>query len=319
MLISELGGEFALLKRVLKQVDDPSVVVGPRDDCAVLEHTTEKHLIVTTDMMVEEDHFSLKWHSPKQIGRKLMEANVSDIVSMGGDPKYALVSMSIKRDTTVEFVEELYKGMYESAKRHGVLIVGGDTTHGTEYVFNIALLGEVDKELMRLRSDALPGDTICVTGHLGSSTAGLKLLLPGKEGYVLDHLEPSSRTSKEAKTIAKYANAMIDVSDGLASEVRHICEESGVGALIEFEKIPIIDTTLDAAGVLSLDPYDFALYGGEDFELVFTMPEGKIEELRKEFSDFTAVGKILKKEEGTHLLKEGKKIEMKKGYDHFSA
>jgi thiamine-monophosphate kinase len=318
MLIKDLGGEFALLKRVLKQVDDTSVVVGPGDDCAVLEHTSEKYLIVTTDMMVEEDHFSLKWHSPKQIGMKLMEANVSDIVSMGGNPKYVLISMSIKKDSTVEFVEELYSGMYESAKRHEVLIVGGDTTHGTEYVFNISMIGEVPKDRLMLRSGAKIGDIICVTGHLGSSTAGLKLLLAGKVGFVKDHLEPSSRTEKEAKTIAKYANAMIDVSDGLASEVRHICEESGVGAVIEQEKIPLDKTTIDSAKSLSLDPYDFALYGGEDFELVFTIRQEKIDELKKKFSDFTVVGKVLEQNEGIHLLKKGKKTEMKKGYDHFS-
>lgn len=318
MDIAEIGGEFALLKRVLRKTDDPAVVVGIGDDCAVLGYTDDKYLIWTTDMLVEEDHFSLKWQSPFQVGMKLMEANVSDIVSMGGIPKYVVVSLSIKRDTTVEFVEELYNGMYESAKRHEVLIVGGDTTHGTEYVFNISMIGEVPKDRLMLRSGAKIGDIICVTGNLGSSTAGLKLLLAGKVGFVKDHLEPSSRTEKEAKTIAKYANAMIDVSDGLASEVRHICEESGVGAMIEQEKIPIVDSTLDAANLLSLDPYDFALYGGEDFELVFTISENKIEELKKDFSDFTVVGKVLEQNEGIHLLKKGEKTEMKKGYDHFS-
>lgn len=317
MLIKEIGGEFALLKRVLKKVDDPKVVVGAGDDCAVLEYTDDRYLVWTTDMMVEEDHFSFRWQSPYQVGMKLMEVNVSDIISMGGTPKYAVVSCSIKRDTTVEFMDELYKGLYESAERHGVLIVGGDTTHGTEYVFNVSMIGEVEKNLLRLRSGAKPGDLICVTGHLGSSTAGLRLLQAGKEGYTKDHLEPKSRLASEGKAIAKYAGAMIDVSDGLASEVRHICEESGVGAVIEQEKIPLGDTTIDAANLLSLDPYDFALYGGEDFELVFTITEAKLDDLKKELTDFTVVGKILGKEEGLYILKEGKKMELGAGYDHF--
>lgn len=318
MRITKLGGEFALLKRVLRQVDDPKVVVGPGDDCAVLDYNG-RYLVWTTDMLVEEDHFSLKWHTPFQVGMKLVECNVSDIVSMGGIPRYAVVSMSIKSDTTVEFVEELYRGIYESAERHGVLIVGGDTTHGTEYVFNVSMIGEVEKGLLRLRSGAKVGDLICVTGHLGSSTAGLRLLQAGKEGFVKDHLEPKSRSADEVGMIAKYANAMIDVSDGLASEVRHICQVSRVGAVIEQEKIPIGDTTVDAANLLSLDAYGFALYGGEDFELVFTIPQERIEELKKEFSDFTVVGKVLEQKEGVSLIKKGKETELGNGYDHFSS
>ena len=319
MKISEIGGEFELIKRLTdKEVRDPDIIKGIGDDCAVLRYTKEKYLLITTDMMVEDDHFSIKWHTPFQIGMKLMEINVSDIISMGGSPKYAFISLSIKKDTTVEFMEELYRGIYESAKKHNILILGGDTTHGTEYTLNLTLLGEVDKQLLRLRSMAKVNDLICVTGNLGGSTAGLKLLLKNKKGNLTKYLEPKSRTEKEGKIIAKYANAMIDVSDGLSSEVKHICDESSMGAEIYSERIPLSKTTIESSDSLNLDPYDFALYGGEDFELVFTIPKENIEKLKKEFSDFNVVGRILEKKDGICLLKDNKKLEFEKGFDHFA-
>jgi thiamine-monophosphate kinase len=317
MKIKEIGGEFALIKRLAKKVNDSNVIKGIGDDCAVLKYNKKKYVLITTDMLVENDHFNLKWQTPFQVGMKLMEVNVSDIVSMGGTPKYAFVSLSLKEDTEVEFVEELYKGIYKSAKKHKVLVLGGDTTHGTEYVFNLTLIGETEKKLLRLRSSAKVNDLICVTGKLGGSTAGLKLLLNNRKGFLKKHNEPKSRTAKEGKTIAKYCNAMIDVSDGLGSEVRHICEESNVGAEVYYEKIPVSKETFFTAKKLKMNAFDFALYGGEDFELVFTVPEKKLKKLKREFSDFTVIGKILPKKEGVYLLKKEKKLPLKKGFDHF--
>ena len=315
MNIQEIGGEFELIKRISRDVNDENVIKGIGDDCAVIKYKKNRYLLITTDMMVENDHFSLKWHTPIQIGNKLMEVNVSDIVAMGGTPKYAFVSMSIKKDTQVEFIDEFYNGLCESAKKHGVHILGGDTTHGTEYVFNITLLGEVEAGLLRLRSGAKLGDLICVTGKLGGSTAGLNLLQFGKEGFFDNYLKVKSRSAVEAKIIAKYATSMIDVSDGLASEIKHICEESNVGAEIYYDKIPLSKETISSGNILEMDPHDFALYGGEDFELVFTISKDNIDNLRANFNDFTIVGKIVKGD--VALLKNNQKIELKKGYDHF--
>jgi thiamine-monophosphate kinase len=318
MTIKELGGEFALISRIAKtDIRDPDVIKGIGDDCAVIKSKDGKYLLVTTDMMVENDHFNVSWSTPEQIGMKLMECNVSDIVSMGGIPKYAFLSMNIKKDTTVEFMDGFYSGLYASAREHGVFLLGGDTTHGNEYVFNLALTGEVEPSLLRLRSHAKPGDLICVTGTLGGSTAGLKLLLKGVDGYLADHLEPKSRKVWEGIAIAEFARAMIDVSDGLGSEVTHICEESKTGARIDFSSIPISDKTSESAQKLGLDSYDFALYGGEDFELVFTIPAGHIEGLKKKFTDFSVVGEILDAQDGIFILKNGKKMPVLKGYDHF--
>ncbi len=318
MTLGELGGEFELIKRITRSVRDGNVIKGIGDDCAVIRKGSGRLLLVTTDMMVENDHFNIAWSTPAQIGMKLMECNVSDIVAKGGEPRYAFLSMCLTKSATVEFMDGFYEGLYASAKDHGVVLLGGDTTHGSSYVFNLALIGEVDKGLLRLRSHAIPGDLVCVTGTLGGSTAGLKLLLRGMDGYLADHLEPKSRKVHEGQTIARFSHATIDVSDGLGSEVAHIAEESGTGARIDFAKIPLSKNTCESADKLGLDPYDFALYGGEDFEIVFTIPERKAEALRREFSDFTVVGEILDRSEGVYILKDGKRKPLAKGYDHFA-
>jgi thiamine-monophosphate kinase len=249
-----------------------------------------------------------------------MESNVSDIIAMGGTPRWAFISLALTQTTDVELMDAFYGGLYDSAKKHHVALLGGDTTHGRDLVLNLALIGEVDKGFVRLRSHAVPGDLICVTGDLGKSQAGLKLLLNGRtDGYLKGHLEPQCRLEWEGKAIARYAHAMIDVSDGLASEVTHICEESGTGACIDWEKIPLSKDTIEAARILFGDPHEYALYGGEDFELVFTIPKANVPDLKKEFSDFTIVGEILPKKDGIFILKEGSRKEVKKGYDHFAA
>jgi thiamine-monophosphate kinase len=318
MKISELGGEFSLIRRLTRgKPAGKHVIRGIGDDCAVIKYTKDQYQLITTDMMVEGDHFSLDWYSPYQVGMKLMEVNVSDIVSMGGTPAYAFISLCLPGTTTVEFMDEFYKGLYASAARYGVHLLGGDTTHGRNYVFNLTLLGHVPKNLLRLRSGAKKGDLICVTGTLGGSTAGLRLLQQGLEGYTDDHLNPRSRTTAEAARIARLAHAMIDVSDGLASEVTHICNESNCGACIHYDTIPLSAHTLESARLLDEDPREFALYGGEDFELVFTLRETDIPELKKQFTDFTVVGHIAEKKTGVYLLKNGQKQALKGGYNHF--
>ncbi|MBN1785553.1 MAG: thiamine-phosphate kinase [Candidatus Methanofastidiosa archaeon] len=319
MRISELGGEFALIRRLAEKqsINDPSIVKSIGDDCAVIDNGKEEYLLITADMIVENDHFNTRWYTPDQIGRKLVECNVSDIVSMGGWPKYGIVSMSIKKETELEFIDGLYNGIYQAASKHGFYVVGGDTAHGTEMVFNMTIIGYVKKNLLRTRSMALVGDLICVTGRLGGSKAGLMMLSNGYNEHIDEHLNPVSRTRAEGEAIARYANAMIDVSDGLGSEVAHICEESGVGARIYKENIPLSKNALAASEILSSSPYDYALYGGEDFEIVFTIPENKIEALKRDFYDFTVVGKIVDESEGKSIIDDGKEMPIGSGFDHF--
>jgi thiamine-monophosphate kinase len=198
-----------------------------------------------------------------------------------------------------------------------VLLLGGDTTGGRDYVFNITLYGYVKKNLMRLRSMAESGDIICVTGTLGASAAGLSLIKNNKKGFLNDYLIPCSRTTTEGMNIAKFANAMIDISDGLGSEIRHICRNSAKGAVIFYDKIPVSKNTVLSAETLKKDPYDFALYGGEDYELLFTIRKKNIKKLKRVFNDFTEIGMILPEPEGVYLSKNNKKISIHNGFDHF--
>lgn len=318
MKIKEIGGEFALIKRISRKIRDKSVLTQIGEDTAVVK-VGGKLLLLTTDTLVEDDHFSLRWSTPFQIGMKAMEVNVSDIAANGGRPRYALISLCLKEDTEVEFVDELYRGIYSAADKYGFEIVGGNLTHGKQIVIDVAMIGEAQKPV--LRSGAKIGDLICVTGDLGRSRAGLELFMHFGEGakrfgVAKAHLEPRCRL-KESQIISKFASAMIDVSDGLAPEIGHICEMSKVGAVVYKEKIPLSGQTLAAAELVKKDAYDFALHGGEDFELVFTLPEKRMKQLKKRFSDFSAVGKILPAKDGIYLLDRGKKKDLGKGYDHF--
>jgi len=318
MRIKEIGGEFALIKRISRKIKDTSVMTQIGDDTAVVK-VGGKLLLLTTDTLVEDDHFSLKWSTPYQVGMKAMEVNVSDIAANAGRPRYALISLCLKEDTEVEFIDELYRGIYAAADKYDFEVVGGNLTHGKQIVIDVAMIGETKKPV--LRSGAKVGDLICVTGDLGKSRAGLELFMRFGEGakrfgVAKAHLEPRCRL-KESQIISKFASAMIDVSDGLAPEVGHICEMSKVGAVVYKEKIPLSRQTLAAAGLVKKDAYDFALHGGEDFEIVFTLSGKNLAGLKKKFRDFSVVGKILPRREGLYLLDRGKKRPLGKGYDHF--
>jgi thiamine-monophosphate kinase len=320
MKIKEIGGEFALIKRISRKIKDKSVLNQIGDDTAVVK-VGGKLLLLTTDTLVEDDHFSLRWSTPYQVGMKAMEVNVSDIAASGGKPRYVLISLCLREDTDVEFIDELYRGIYAVANRDGFEVVGGNLTHGKQIVIDVAMIGETRKPV--LRSGAKVGDLICVTGDLGKSKAGLELFRRfGERANRFDitkaHTGPRARL-KESGIIAKFANAMIDVSDGLAPEVGHICKQSNVGAVIYMEKIPLSKQTLGAAKLLKKEATDFALYGGEDYELVFTLGEKRMKELKKKFAGFSVVGKILPTREGIYLLENGKKKDLGKGYDHFDA
>ncbi len=318
MKIKDIGGEFGLISRIKKSMGlfSKDVVAGIGDDAAVLKHGNRHYLLFTTDALVENVHFSLKYFTPEQVGMKAVEQHVSDIAAMGGLPRYFVVSMSLPKDTSVNLVDGVVSGINKKCKFYKIDFVGGNISASKEIIISAAMLGFVDKKCLVLRSRAKINDLVFCSGNAGSSSAGLELLkrkLHGKS--VKRHLEPKSRLDLARKLVKIGVNSMIDVSDGVASEIRHICNESKVGAVIYADKIPISKNTINDAKKLNKNPLDFALYGGEDFELVFTANKNKLRQLRK--FDVKVIGKIVDKKYGIKLMKGGKSLKLKNGFEHF--
>jgi len=307
-------GEFGLINRITRKSKDKNVLVGIGDDAAVVK-TYEGLQVLTTDCLVEGDHFTRGWFTPKQIGMKSIEINVSDVAAMGAQPKYVLVSLALPKDLDVEFVEEMYDGMWEACDKYNIEIIGGNMAHCKTIVVSITLTGEVTGENLSLRSGAQLGDFILVSGYLGNGRAGLRLFqekLTGFEQVKKSYLEPEAQL-KSALKVAPYVNSMEDVSDGLASEIKHICDESKCGAVIYKDKIPISGEVGEVASKLVEDEYDYALFGGEDFELVYTVSKDRFDKVNG-----FLVGEITKNK-GIRLFSNGEeKVITEKGYDHFS-
>lgn len=302
-------GEFGLIKRIRKKPKNKDILVGIGDDAAIVKANNLQ--VLTTDCHVDEVHFSRKWFSPEQIGMKAIEANVSDVAAMGGKPKFVLVSLILPKELSVEFFDRMYKGMWKSCKKHSMEIVGGNITSGKQLSISITILGQVTKPC--LRSTAKAGDLIFVSGYLGGSMAGLKLFQKGikcHEKVKRCYLEPKADIISSERN-SFFVNAMIDVSDGLASEIIHICNESRCGAVVHKDNIPVAEEVCKVAYFFGDAPKDYALYGGEDFGLVYTVPEKNLNKV----SGFL-IGEITKKR-GIFLYSNGKKKILKGGYEHF--
>lgn len=335
MRVEELG-EFGLIDRIKEWVGQSgeSTLLGIDDDAAVLQSTGDNLLLLTTDAFLEGVHFDLSYINFEQLGWRALAANLSDIAAMGGRPLSAVVSLAIPQDCAVKDIEEFYRGMKALADRHGTSIVGGDTLRSPDRVFvSVAITGAVAPERVMRRSGAHPGDGIFVTGELGGARAGLAILqtkqrhLQSRFSYsIKKHLAPEPRVNEAQFLVQNFPiHAMIDISDGLISEVRHICRESSVGATLLSERIPLNDETRQIAGELQHDPLGYALSGGEDFELLFAAPVELEQELCKAFRDkfgydCVRVGEVENKDAGFHLYDSDgnvKEITSNGGYDHF--
>lgn len=313
MKISDIGGEFELIKRLTKKTKNKNIIKGIGDDAAIIK-INNKYISLTTDSLVDGSHFSLNYFTPEQVGKKAVEINVSDIFAVGAKPEYALVSLVLPRDTDVELIEGIYRGMRQAGEKYNLEIIGGNIAHGKQLVIDVSMIGEAKKEDIKLRSDAKPDDLIFVSGDLGSSTAGLNLFLNNINGFEKlkrKHLEPEAKFYK-VKPFLKYINSMIDVSDGLASEVQRICEQSRTGAVIYADKVPIKEETRQAAAVCNKNALDYALYGGEDFELVYTVSKENLNKVKGYL-----VGRITKERDIKIYEKGIEKIITMHGYDHF--
>ena len=326
MKLSEIG-EFGLIKAISQIADKgQGVVMGVGDDAAVLTPSPGKVLLATTDLLLEGVHFTLEFIDYHRLGRKALAVNLSDIGGCGGIPTVFLVSLAIPPETEVASLQALYKGMMEHARTYGCSLVGGDTSRGNELMISITIIGEVEARNCVYRSGAKPGDRIFVTGTLGDAALGLKQLKSGvREGDpVQRHLDPTPRV-REGGEIARQglATAMIDISDGLIADLGHIAEASGVGAYVHLAQLPLSAPYREHITQYYKNPYLLALAGGEDYELLFTAPEGRAEAIQKLAADLgtpiTQIGEISQAPVGVTLVgSDGKQVPVEqRGHDHF--
>jgi thiamine-monophosphate kinase len=315
------------------------VIVGIGDDAAILEQRQNRDLVTCCDLSIEGVHFRLEWATPRMIGRKALAVTLSDVAAMGGTANFALVSVALAAGTKVEFIDELFGGLFEEAEAFGVSIVGGDTSKSPGPLFiDTTVIGECGSGAAVRRSGAAPGDTIFVTGSLGGSGLGLSLLESGyrlpagqdqssaeeaaRRQAILRHLAPEPRMSA-GETIGKLglATAMIDISDGLSTDLGHILEESHCGAIIRSDSIPIADCVKKFLSLEpGMDPISLALRSGEEYELLFTARsemQARVLELAAALElPITAIGEIAR-ESGMRLAREGKEsILTPSGYEH---
>jgi len=343
-------GEWGLIHRIQTSFTSPkrsNVVLGLGDDAAVIRISSGKSLLLTTDLLVEGVDFELPLCSYKQIGYKALAVNLSDIAAMGGLPRYFLVSLAIPSRTPVSSVDQLYRGMQGLAKQFKVALIGGDTSSSPQGFFlNLVVAGETEPSRLVRRAGARVGDQIFVTGTLGDSRAGLEILksqaagrkmqtntkMAGKRSarsrplimLIRRHLYPMPRV-REGRLLATkgVASAMMDLSDGLASDLRRLCEASRVGALIDTALLPISPSLSRYAGLKARGPSEYALKGGEDFELLFTVSPSRIARLielqQGGQMKATRIGVIRPQREGISLIAQnGKKKKLNaQGYEHF--
>ncbi len=289
-------GEFELIAQIRKKTKTSArVLVGIGDDAAVIQVNGRKDLLFTTDMLIENRHFRLKDATAYEIGRKALAVNLSDIAAMGGVPTQAVVALGLPKRLSGRFTRQLYLGIEDLAKHFGVNVVGGDTNRCNQLVLSVAMIGEVERGKALRRSGARVGDCVMVSGALGGSYASGK------------HLNFLPRV-REARYLAKHfhVHAMMDISDGLASDARRIAEESRVGILIEEKRIPLSISAKNTAQ---------ALQDGEDFELLFTLSE---KEARRAAKKFYIIGRVVPRFQGVKLLKkDGSRVSLAGGFDHF--
>lgn len=317
--LSELG-EFGLIKHLTEHIElkNTSTIKGVGDDAAVIDYGNLK-TVISTDMLVEGVHFDLTYVPLKHLGYKSVVVNLSDIYAMNAEPRQILVSIAISNKFRLEAIEELYAGMLMACKKYNVDLVGGDTTSSLSgLVINITAIGSAKEENLTYRSGAKESNLLCVSGDLGGAYMGLQILerekmvfkenpklqpdLEGKD-YILERqLKPEARKDivELLKTLGIKPTSMIDVSDGLSSEILHLCTASKVGVELYEEKIPIDPLTYETAREFNLDPTLCTLSGGEDYELLFTVDIGEYEKLKTSM-DITIIGHITNESKG-HLM-----------------
>ncbi len=329
-------GEFSLIDRIgklLPATRAKDLVIGIGDDTAVIRMDTRRALLVTCDIQVEGRHFRFDHITPYQLGRRAMAVNVSDIASMGGKPTFALVSLGLPGAFPVASYDRLFEGMRDELQRHGARIVGGNLARTEDLlIVDITLMGENELSRVMTRDGARVGDRLFVTGRLGASGAGFQALkafgkkVPARYRHLVAcHLTPTPRVALGRRiSRSGAATAMIDLSDGLAGDLFHICTRSKVGAEIYPDRLPLPERIGEIAAKSGKSVIDLALHSGEDYELLFTVPSRvpvrKIRSLSRDPEiPITEIGKIVGRKEGYCLVhSQGTRIPLAPaGWDHF--
>ncbi len=327
--LSELG-EFKLIEHLTKDatLKHKSTIKGVGDDCAVLEYKN-KQTLVTTDLLIEGVHFDLSYMPLKHLGYKAVMVNLSDVYAMNGMAKQITVSIAVSNRFPLEALEELYAGIHLACKMYDIDLVGGDTTSSTKgMLISITAIGEVDKKDVVYRNGAKPNDLLVVSGDVGAAYLGLQVLerekqvfqvnpnaQPELENYtylVERQLKPEARRDivKLLKELEVKPTAMIDISDGLSSEILHICQQSKVGCNLYEEKIPLDQQVISTCEEFNLDSTTIALSGGEDYELLFTISQEDFPKIKGN-PHLTVIGHITDASEGKNLITRGnQKIEI---------
>ncbi len=321
--ISTLG-EFGLIDHLTKNIEHKNVssILGVGDDAAVIDHFG-KQTVISTDLLIEGIHFNLLYMPLRHLGYKSVVVNLSDIYAMNASPTQILISIAISNRFSVESLDEFYEGVYAACEKYGVDLVGGDTTSSQKgFIISITAIGEVNTDKFIKRSTAEKGDLICVSGDLGAAYVGLLFLerekkiflespgvqpdLEGEDFVIGRLLKPEARKDiieffEKAELVP---TSMMDISDGLSSEVLHICKQSELGCVIYEDKIPIDDRMKAAAYKFKIDPTACALNGGEDYQLVFTIKQSDHEKLVLN-EQISVVGYMTEPEAGTHIITKG--------------
>jgi thiamine-monophosphate kinase len=336
--ISDLG-EFGLIDHLISKFElkNESSLLGPGDDAAVISISENEAMLLSTDMLVEGIHFNLMYMPFKHLGYKAVAVNVSDICAMNGTAEQITISLAVSSRFPLEALDELYDGIRSACNKYNVDLVGGDTTSSISgLTINISVLGRAKKNEIAYRSGAKEFDLLVVTGDLGAAYMGLQVLEREKEvfkanpsiqpdldghDYIIERqLKPEARKDiiEFLKELDVVPTSMIDVSDGLASEIMHLCKASKVGCHVYDEKIPIDTKTSMTAIDFNLDPSTCALNGGEDYELLFTVKQADFDKIKGN-PHMTVIGHITNKEDGIYYIdKNGAAIALKaQGWNHF--
>lgn len=322
----EQVGELGLIKKVRVMAGKTSsALVGIGDDAAVFKTSTGQAVILTVDTFVENIHFDLAYFKFSQVGRRVAAATLSDLAAMGAKPLGVAVSLGVSPQLDLPDVEQIYKGILSVINRYQVELWGGDTTKSNQLFLSMMAVGEAQADQVALRKNVKPGDFIGVTGWLGASTAGLLVLKNqlNKEKFkslVQAHLMPLPRLAEGQALVSQEVKAIEDISDGLASELHHLSEESKVKIVVEKKKLPLARSVRKVAKALNKNSFEIALYGGEDYELVFSVKPSLMEKVQEALAKIgtkvTVVGKA-QKGRGVFLKENGNLWPIGLGYDHF--